>query len=162
MNRNQYHAYVENGIVGADPLQLVVAMYRTAIQRAQEARSCLAAGDAWGRARAISKASAILSELIVSLNPEAGPEIGRNLDSLYHYMQNRLQEAHLKRVAEPLIEVETLLKNLLEAWEKVADLPRKYIKPQETELPPGITEFRVNCSAYFSESEEAERVAAFG
>lgn len=101
-------------------MQLVVALYETAIRRTLEARSCLESGDTWGRARAISKAGRILAELKTALNPEAG-DIGRNLDRLYRYMQRRLQEAHVKKTAIPLEEVETLLRQLLEAWHKVAD-----------------------------------------
>ncbi len=113
MVRNPYQAYVDNGVVGSDPLQLVIAMYETAITRTREAAVCLKSGDIWGRARAISKAVNILTELIVSVNPEAGSDIGRNLDRLYHYMQRRLQEAHAKKTAEPLVEVEKLLATAL-------------------------------------------------
>jgi flagellar secretion chaperone FliS len=115
--RDPYQAYTENAVVGSSPLQLVVTLYQTAIRRTQEARECLAAGDIWGRARAITKASNILTELRASLNANAG-EVSVNLDRLYRYMQTRLQEAHLKKAAEPLSEVEKLLRELLEAWEQ--------------------------------------------
>jgi flagellar protein FliS len=103
-------------------MQLVVAMYETAIKRTQEARACIASGDIWGRARAISKAVMILSELIASLNPEVGRELARNLDRLYRYMQRRLEQAHVLRSEEPLAEVERLLGELLTAWRGVAVL----------------------------------------
>jgi flagellar protein FliS len=119
--RDPYQAYIENGVIGSDPVQLVVAMYETAVSRTQEARICLESGDVWGRARAISKAVNILTELISSLNPEVNGDMGRNLDRLYHYMQRRLQEAHAKKRSEPLIEVEKLLTELLEAWYKVVE-----------------------------------------
>lgn len=92
-------------------------MYQTAIKRTQEARSCLEAGDICGRARAITKASNILLELRASLKPEAG-DIALNLDRLYRYLQLRLQEAHMKQKAEPLTEVERIMRVLLDAWEK--------------------------------------------
>ena len=117
MFRDPYQAYVDNAVVGSNALQLVVAMYETAIQRTQEARICLETDDIWGRARAITKASNILTELRASLRPEAG-EIAGRLGRLYRYMQKRLQEAHIKKSVQPLAEVEKILRNLLEAWQK--------------------------------------------
>lgn len=131
MFRDPYQAYVDNAVVGSNPLQLVVAMYETAIQRTQEARSCLESGDIWGRARAITKASTILLELRASLNPEAGDIAGR-LGRLYRYMQRRLQEAHIKKSAEPLAEVEKILRNLLEAWQKAEANQRAQAAPAHT------------------------------
>jgi hypothetical protein len=34
-------------------------------------------------------------------------------------MQKRLQQAHVNKSVEPLVEVEKILRNLLEAWQKV-------------------------------------------
>jgi flagellar protein FliS len=135
VSRDLYQAYVDNGVVGSDPLQLVVAMYETAILRTREARMCLESGDVWGRARSISKAVNILTELISSLNPEVGGDIGRNLDRLYHYMQRRLQEAHVTKKAEPLLEVEKLLTQLLEAWYKVAEAAKQQEAQQLSSVP---------------------------
>jgi flagellar protein FliS len=134
VTRDLYQAYVDNGVVGSDPLQLVVAMYETAILRTREARMCLESGDVWGRARAISKAVNILTELISSLNPEVSGAIGPNLDRLYHYMQRKLQEAHVTKKPEPLVEVEKLLTQLLEAWYKVAETA----KQQESKQLNGV------------------------
>ena len=116
MNRDPYQTYIDNSVIGSNPVQLVIAMYEKAIESTQQARSCLESGDVWSRSKAISKSVNILAELIASLNTEVSSEVGRNLDRLYHYMQRRLQEAHLKKSPEPLTEVEGLLKNLLSAW----------------------------------------------
>lgn len=163
MIRNPYQAYADNDVVGSDPLKLVLAMYETAIEFTQEARNCLESGDIWGRTRAISKASRILTELIVSLNPNVGTEIGQNLDRLYHYMQGRLQEAHVKKAAEPLLEVETLLKNLLDGWYKVAETTRHEIT-QANEVPVPVERCSENVVSeygnYLCDTEEDFKNAA--
>ncbi len=125
MLRDPYRAYVDNGVVGSSPVQLVVAMYEAAIARTADAKACLESGDIWGRARAISKASAILMELMASLNPGVNSDIPRNLNRLYQYMLRRLQEAHLKKAVQPLDEVQNLLRRLLEGWYKVAEAERR-------------------------------------
>ena len=163
--RDPYQAYVNNGILGDDPVRLVVALYETAIKRTQEARECLDRKDIMGRARAISKASNILMELIVTLNPNEGAHIGKNLDRLYHYMLRRLQDAHLRQVAEPLIEVEKLLSNLLEAWYVVAaETDRNGLAPA---AQPSALEERcedtISYSSYLpDELESAPRTPVLG
>jgi flagellar protein FliS len=119
-NNNPYKEYAEANLLSGHPLDLVVALYEGAFDSARSARLCVAAGDIWGRTKAINKAIAILTELMVSLNVEKGGEIANNLKQLYSYMQRRLLEAHLKKQAEPIKEVEALLENLLDGWRQAA------------------------------------------
>ena len=67
-----------------------------------------------GRGRAINKANAIITELLISLDDERGGEISKNLKRLYCYMQTQLSKAHVKQLAEPIVEVAALLTTLLE------------------------------------------------
>jgi flagellin-specific chaperone FliS len=76
----------------------------------------LSARDILGRSKAINKAMAILTELLVSLDHEQGGEISQNLKRLYSYMQVQLLAAHARQVAEPIVEVSALLTTLLEGW----------------------------------------------
>jgi flagellar secretion chaperone FliS len=156
--RDPYQAYVENGVLGSGPVQLVITMYEAAITRTQDAIACLESGDVWGRARAISKAGNILAELIASLNPEVGRDIGINLDRLYHYMQRRLQEAHFKKTVEPLIEVEKLLKQLLEAWYKVAEAERAAAPVPARQNEARLENTSSNYPGSLIETDAAERL----
>ncbi len=152
---DRYQAYVVNEIVGTDPLQLVVALYEAAIRRSREARMCLEAGDVWGRARAISKAGNILTELILSLDPNVGPEIGRNLDRLYRYMLGRLQEAHSQKKGEPLAEVERILQNLLEGWRDTARAEgrRTVLQPESSSNDASASSANSGYFAYANEPD---------
>ena len=111
-----HEAYLESAVLSADPLELIRILYRAALEAVGNARRCLAEGDIPGRSREITRAHAILSELTMSLNHEAGGEIARNLAELYDYMQRRLLEAHLTQRDELLTEVASLLATLLEGW----------------------------------------------
>ncbi|HEY3938964.1 MAG TPA: flagellar export chaperone FliS [Bryobacteraceae bacterium] len=115
---NPYHAYAEGAVGGTSPLRLVIALYEGAQDATRRATGCLAAGDIWGRSKAINKTVAILSELLASLDLERGGEIAQNLRRLYSYMQTRLLEAHARATAAPLTEVDRLLGNLLEGWHR--------------------------------------------
>jgi flagellar protein FliS len=113
---NPYQAYTDGSIFSDNPLNLVVALYEGAITATRQAEAALQARDIWGRSKAINKAIAILTELLVSLDHERGGEISQNLKKLYDYMQVRLLEAHARQKAEPIVEVAGLLSTLLDGW----------------------------------------------
>lgn len=119
LSGDRYQAYVQDSVLGSTPVDLVRALYEAAIEATQEAGRCLITGDMWGRSKAVSKATNIVSELMMSLNHEKGGALSQNLKRLYAYMQSRLLDAHIKQSAEPLQEVERLLNTLLEAWRVV-------------------------------------------
>ena len=109
-------AYLETHVLSADPMELVCLLYQHAVDAVQDARHHLASGNIGGRAKAISKAVAILGELTSSLNREAGGSISNNLEQLYEYMTLRLTEANVRQEDAPLAEVGSLLTTLSQAW----------------------------------------------
>lgn len=115
-----YHAYVEGSVLSSDPIRLVVALYEGAVESTAQARRCLENGDIWGRAKAVSKAVNILTELLVSLDAKKGGEIATNLARLYNYMQRKLMEGHARKSTAAFEEVEKLLRTLLGAWHVAA------------------------------------------
>ncbi len=117
---DRYQAYLQDSVLGGNPVDLIRALYEGAIEATQEAGRCLKTGDMWGRSKAVTKATNILTELLISLDHEKGGALSLNLKRLYAYMQSRLLDAHVKQSAEPLQEVERLLNTVLEAWRTVA------------------------------------------
>ncbi len=101
-------------------MRLVIALYDGAIDAVKQSKKCFLVGDVLGRGAAITRATNILTELIVSLDMEKGGEISLNLKKLYDYMQQRLLSAHMNKQIEPLTEVEGLLTDLLDGWNTVA------------------------------------------
>lgn len=119
MYAGMYQEYLETEVLSAEPVKLVQMLYRGAIDAIGAAQRALAAGNIPERARLISKATAILNELALSLDHSKAPDLCRNLVELYDYMSRRLIEANINQVAQPLFEVEGLLNSLLEAWVEV-------------------------------------------
>ena len=118
-----YQHYRENEILNAGPLELVVMLYQTAIASIGDARRHLRAGDIRERSNAISKASAILSELAQSLDHEKGGIITRNLTELYDYLQRLILKANIEQIEPPLVEAGKLLATLLEGWQSCITAP---------------------------------------
>jgi flagellar protein FliS len=117
MWQNAHDEYLDSRILSAAPLELVKMLYQAAIASVRDARRHLAKREIEARARAISKAGAILAELTVSLDHERGGEVSRGLVRLYDYMSRRLIEANFRQADQPLEEVLGLLATLAEGWE---------------------------------------------
>src|SRR5580704_14542782 len=98
MAYNIYEKYLENEILGADPLKLVRALYRGAIDAIALARVHLRKGAIRERSRQITKALQIVHELLRSLDHTVGASISRPLAELYVYMTHRLIEANAKQI----------------------------------------------------------------
>jgi len=109
-------AYLDSRILSADPIELIHILYEHTLTMLGDARRCLAAGDIYGRGRAIHRAIAALDELDGSLDRKAGGSIGKNLAHLYQSMRLRLLTANIRQEDAPLAEVEMLLGTLAEGW----------------------------------------------
>ena len=114
--RNAYQLSQDEEILLAEPLELVVMLYRAAVQAVQKARIHLAAGEITERGQQISRASALLTELSLTLNHEVGGTLSLNLAELYDYLQRLLLSAHRQQNGEKLVQAQNLLETLLDGW----------------------------------------------
>ena len=132
-----HEKYLENEILGADPLKLVRALYRGAIDAVVNARMHLRNGAIRERSRQITRALLIIHELLRALDHSLDPGLSRPLAELYVYMTNRLIEANAKQIDQPLAETERLLSTLFEAWSSLPtpDLPEPSFDAPDPALP---------------------------
>ncbi len=117
MWRNAHDAYLEERILSADPLELVRVLYQAAMRAVRKARGHMAAGEIAERARSISQAYRVLSELNRSLDHQRGGDLSRRLAGMYAYMMRRILDANRQQSDEPLAEVLGLLATLAEGWD---------------------------------------------
>src|SRR5579864_252848 len=116
MRNNAYQNQFADEALEANPLRLIELLYRSALDSIATAKRHLRSGEIRARSRAISKAMAIVTELSLSLNHQAGGEISRNLAELYGYIEKLLIQANVEQCEPPLAEAERLLSTLLEGW----------------------------------------------
>lgn len=114
-----HSAYVQNEVLTASPERLVQLLYDLGVRCLAAARECNRKKDISGRVRHINRAFAALVELTDGLDFEAGGDIALNYARIYEYCQRRLLEAHVKQSDALLAEVESLLRELREAWDIV-------------------------------------------
>lgn len=124
MDANRH--YRAQAVNTAGPGQLIAMLYTAGISAVTSAHQALVGSEPGSIERAhheLVRAQAIVTELTVSLDPDAGGEIAANLASLYDYCLDRLQQANLRKDAELLPSVRDVLAELAEAWDEVVRAP---------------------------------------
>ena len=125
--------YLESRVLEASPLELVRLTYRGALDATSLARQHFMAGNIPARTQALNRATALVSELVISLRvvPDAGVQpIEQNLRRLYDYVLHQFAQAAIEQSASPLQNADAVLRSLLEAWEA--------IDPEPPALPPRL------------------------
>ena len=112
------NAYRENSILTASPEQLVVMLYDGAGRFLRQAEGSMIDGSWLQASEKLSRAEAIIDELLATLDMDAG-EVADRLQSIYVFCKMRLIEARIERDAVRVDQVARLLGELREAWSQV-------------------------------------------
>ena len=121
MAQGYARTYQAQAVLSASPGRLVLMLYDGTLRFLGHARDALQSPESTPRRIEIIntnliKAQNILVELQSTLNHEVGGEYAANLDRLYDYYMRRLLEANIKKVVEPVIEIEGLVRQLRDGW----------------------------------------------
>jgi len=111
----------QSQIDDASPHRLIQLMMERALANIGLARSQMKEGKVEEKGNSISDAISIINGLQASLNHKADKRMSENFDALYAYMMRRLLEANLQNDDGILDEVASLLRELKEAWDAIAD-----------------------------------------
>ncbi|ALP52666.1 flagellar protein FliS [Candidatus Tenderia electrophaga] len=114
-------AGTQTSLETASPHRLIQMLLEGALEKLRSAKLYMQSGDRALKGSHISWAISILDGLRMSIDKEAGGEIGRNLDDLYEYMARRLIEANAQNDLDALDEVSALLIEIKSAWDAVPD-----------------------------------------
>ena len=114
---NPYQQYQKNKIETADPKQLIFMLYDGALKHLKKGRLCLEKKDWEGTNNNLGKVQDIISELMGSLDLEAG-ELAENLFRLYEFMHYRLVQANIEKNLSYIDEVDGLLTSLRQTWQE--------------------------------------------
>lgn len=113
-------AYRNSSVMTASPGQLVVMLYDGMARFLKQAELAADEGD-WGRSsERMTRADAILDELLLTLDLEAGGEIATRLQSIYVFCKRLLIDARVEHSTTPILEAARLLADLREAWAEAA------------------------------------------
>jgi flagellar protein FliS len=101
------------------PVDLVIMLYDGAIEYLQKAIFYIDSKNIERKIYYISKAMAIIEELLSSLNIEAGGDVAMNLRDLYVYMLKELVLANAKNDIDKIRHIESLLSEIRSAWKQI-------------------------------------------
>ena len=121
----QVEAYKRNEVYTADRGTVLLMLYQGAIDFLKKAKERLGEGDLAGKGTYLSKAHAIISEFISSLNHDVGGDVSQKLEDLYRFMLDQLMQAHVGNDPKPLDEVVDLLETLLQGWRQAVPQARQ-------------------------------------
>lgn len=120
-------AYRETRVRTASQGSLVIMLYDEAIKQLSAAVSYID-GEHKNHPSKIEKSSnhilkgqEIITELMASLDLEAGGEIARNLLALYTYFNQQLVEANIEKKPTKLVFVKEMMEQLRTAWVEVVN-----------------------------------------
>ena len=116
INVNAYQQYQYNSIMSASPERLVLMLFEGAIKFVKLARKAILEKDIAGANNNLTRAQDIIAELNQSL--DMSYDISQNLAGIYDFLYRRLVDANVKKDAELLDVVESMLKELKDTWEQ--------------------------------------------
>jgi flagellar protein FliS len=136
--KSAHSAYKSVQVTTTDRGRLLLMMYDGAIKFLKQAKSGLEENDITRFCRFLSKAQAIIAELMNTLDFEKGGSIARDLDRLYDFMLFYLTEANLYRDPERITKTIGLLDTIYSAYREVILNEKKEASEGSTEeKPPG-------------------------
>jgi len=112
-------AYRESSFENAPPLKILRMLYQGAIRFIDQAIELDPAADAAHFNEKLGRADAIVCELRCSLAREHAPELCDQLESLYLFVEKRIDDAFQARDAQPVREARVVLTKLLDGWKQI-------------------------------------------
>jgi flagellar secretion chaperone FliS len=109
--------YSQVRMTTSSPGELLLALYDGLFRFLNGAKICVERKEMARARELLSKAYAIISELYIALDHSHAPELCANLEALYGFSMDRVQQASRKGLVEPIDEVIRVLTPLREAWQ---------------------------------------------
>ena len=134
---NPYRQYQKTAVTTASREKILLMLYEGAIRFIKQAKIAMNEKRIADKGKYISKATAILSELMATLDFKVGGELAVDLENLYVFMIDKLIEGNIENKVESLSQVEGLLNTLYVAWKDVIENPREDGVPSPN-LQPGV------------------------
>ncbi len=137
-NSSAIAAYKETNIKTASPGNLILMLYAEGLKQINFAIEKMnvekiPAANIEKINNHIIKAQEVITELMASLDMEAGGEIAQNLLSIYSYFNQQLLTANLKKDYKPLMDIKIMMEELQDVWKKIiAENPIQTITPVGT------------------------------
>jgi len=160
--QNPYKQYQKTQVVTASREKILLMLYEGAIRFTKQASAAMEQKKVAEKGKFISKATAIIAELMATLDFKAGGPLAVDLENLYVFMIDKLIEGNITNNIECLQHVEKLLVTLHTAWKDIIENPRADGIPSKTHQPEEYKKYleaAQNPNAQAQEPQEADKSA---
>lgn len=144
---NPYRQYQKTAVTTASREKVLLMLYEGAIRFTRQAAAAMKEKKIAEKGKYISKATAILSELMSTLDFKAGGDLAADLENLYVFMIDKLIEGNIQNDVECLESVEKLLNTLYVAWKDVIENPRADGVPSKDLQPEEFKKYQESLAA---------------
>jgi flagellar protein FliS len=120
MNARALRSYRTVSAESAPPGRLLDELFNRLLRDCASAREAITTGDIAAKGQHIGHALAIVGELVAALDVDAAPELCANLAALYQYVIDKLSDANVRRVVQPVHEAEKVITTLRDAFAGIA------------------------------------------
>lgn len=157
MNTKAFKAYQSTNITTAKPEKVLLMLYEGCIKFMRIAKVKMAEKKIAEKGKNISKALAIIAELINTLDHEVGGQLSADLENLYIFIMDKLIEANIHNKIEDIEIAEKLILTLYEAWGDVVNNPRPDGVPS-AKLQPELYAMYLNSKGLNAKQEKQEQL----
>ncbi len=102
----------------SDKVNIITMLYDGAVNFTRTAKEKVETGDSAGKTLYIRKSSAIVKELLNSLNMDGG-EVAQNLSKLYNFILDNLLKADMQNDLKAIEDAEKVIEILRDAWNEI-------------------------------------------
>jgi len=128
----QINRYNHVAVETADQKELILICYDEAIRALQQGVECYLQKKFEEKARLLIQAQNFLTELMVSLNMEAGGQIAQNLQALYGFFLKSISKADIKGDMRLVDQTVKMLSELRSAWAEIDTRPSAGVVPNQS------------------------------
>lgn len=118
---SQSSRYLENDVMSRSPEWLVTLVYDALLKNLRRADVQIETGDIEGKSTSLTRAGALLGELLASLDHEKGGEIATRLAALYTYFSLEVMNVGRSLDREALGRLIAMISELQSAWLQAAE-----------------------------------------
>ena len=117
----QSSRYLENDVLSRSPEWLVTLIYEALLTNLRRAALQIESGDLEGKASSLGRASALVTELMSTLDHDRGGDLADRLASLYAYFALEIMNIGRSLNATNLLGLIAMLEELHGAWIQAAE-----------------------------------------
>ena len=120
---NPYAAYQNNSVNTSTPGELTLMLYNGCLKFIEQAKRGLEEGNMEEKNTSITKAQAIISELMLTL--DTSYPVAQNMLILYEFANSRLIDGNIKNDSALFDEASSIIMEFRDTWKQVIQINRQ-------------------------------------